>query len=102
MSSHDLEHVKEDIRRFNIVGITLGIGTILTVAAYYIHFDNFAYTVALALLIATVKASLVAGFFMHLISEKVMIYAVMAFTFFFFGAMMFLFIWGKYDIPRIF
>jgi hypothetical protein len=37
---------------------------------------------------------LVAGFFMHLISEKKMIYSVLAFTVFFFAALMYLTIWS--------
>ena len=40
--------------------------------------------VTVALLIATVKASLVACYFMHLISEKRLIFLVLAFTVFFF------------------
>jgi hypothetical protein len=36
----------------------------------------------------------VAGFFMHLISERKMIYCVLAFTGFFFAALMFLTLWS--------
>jgi len=40
-----------------------------------------------ALLVATVKGGLVAAFFMHLISEKKLIYGILALTLFFFFVM---------------
>jgi caa(3)-type oxidase subunit IV len=43
-----------------------------------------------ALLVATVKGSLVACYFMHLISEKKLIYAVLVLTAAFFLALLFL------------
>ena len=46
--------------------------------------------VAVALFIATIKGSLVACYFMHLISEKKLIYAVLAITVFKFVALMLL------------
>jgi caa(3)-type oxidase subunit IV len=44
--------------------------------------------VSVAVLIALVKGSLVAGYFMHLISEKKLIYAVLAVTVVFFAALL--------------
>jgi cytochrome c oxidase subunit IV len=41
-----------------------------------------------ALIVATIKGSLVACYFMHLISEKKLIYAVLGLTIFFFIALM--------------
>ena len=75
-------------------------GTILTVFMYSVHFDSMAVTITVALFIATVKALLVAGYFMHLISEKKAIYSTLAVTFFFFAAMMYLIVWGKDQVPR--
>jgi len=75
------------------------IGTVLTVAMYYQHFESVAVTVAIALIIATVKASLVAGFFMHLVSERKPIYAILVFTAFFFAGLMGLLIWSMHDNP---
>ena len=46
----------------------------------------------LALAVATIKGSLVAAFFMHLISERKLIYAVLVLTVFFFGVML----WGPW------
>ena len=50
--------------------------------------------IAIALFIASVKAFLVAGYFMHLISERKMIYIILAFTVFFFAGLMYLTIWS--------
>ena len=43
-----------------------------------------------ALAIAAVKGSLVAGFFMHLISEKQIVFSILIFTFIFFLALLIL------------
>jgi cytochrome c oxidase subunit IV len=95
--AHDVsKHVKVYIAVF----IGLLVGTIVTVGMYSVHFENMAVTITIALFIATVKAFLVAGFFMHLISEKKTIYAVLAATAFFFAGMMYLIIWGRGEVPR--
>src|SRR6266567_9077180 len=96
--SHDIsKHIKVYVGVF----VALLLGTILTVAMYYQHFDSVAVTVTIALFIATVKASLVAGFFMHLISERKAIYAILAFTAFFFAGLMALTIWATHDSPDL-
>jgi cytochrome c oxidase subunit 4 len=53
--------------------------TIVTVAISRVHLPLPA-AVAVALLVATVKGTLVACYFMHLISEKKLIYVVLALT----------------------
>src|SRR5258708_10416986 len=94
--SHDIsKHIKVYVSVF----VALLVGTALTVTMYYIHFDRMAVTVTIALFIATIKASLVAGFFMHLISEKKAIYAMLAVTVFFFAAMMYLLVWSRDQVP---
>ncbi len=40
-----------------------------------------------------------AGFFMHLISERKMIYTLLAFTVFFFAGLMGLTVWAMQDFP---
>lgn len=44
--------------------------TIITVGASYIHFESGAVNIVIALTIATMKASLVALFFMHLAHDR--------------------------------
>lgn len=50
-----------------------------TVGAYFLHLPLRA-AIALALLIATVKGTLVAAWFMHLVSERKMIYWMLGLT----------------------
>ena len=57
--------------------------TIITVAVSYLHLP-VPLAVTVALFVATVKGALVAGYFMHLISEKKLIIAVLALTVAFF------------------
>jgi cytochrome c oxidase subunit 4 len=94
--SHDIsKHVKVYIAVF----VALLLGTILTVSMYYCHFESIAVTISVALFIATVKASLVAGFFMHLISERKAIYSILLATVFFFTGMMYLTVWARGEMP---
>jgi len=94
MSDHHGHDVHQEVRRYVTVFVCLLIGTIVTVGAYYLHIPSVALTVAVALFIATIKAFLVAGYFMHLISEKKMIYGILAATVFFFAGLMYLTIWS--------
>jgi caa(3)-type oxidase subunit IV len=55
--------------------------------------------ITIALLIASVKGGLVASYFMHLISERKMIYTIMGFTAFFFIGLMFLTLSSFGDLP---
>src|SRR6266480_498405 len=94
--SHDIsKHIKVYVGVF----LALLVGTLLTVTMYYLHFNSVAVTITIALFIATIKASLVAGFFMHLISEKKAIYAILLATVFFFAGMMYLTVWARGEMP---
>src|ERR1044071_9761533 len=99
MSEHT-DDVSKHIRGYLIIGGTLIIGTVLTVLASYVDLGHH-WNIVLALVIATVKASLVALFFMHLISEKQMIYTVLGFTAFFFAGLMTLVLWHYGDFPPL-
>jgi cytochrome c oxidase subunit 4 len=70
----------------------------LTVGAAFYDLGH-AFNIALALLIASVKAFLVAGFFMHLLSEKKTIYAILICTVVFFAGLMTLTVMAHYDVP---
>ena len=83
MSNKDLAH---HITHYRNVCIYLLIGTALTVAASYLEFnvkDSIAGAVFVGLTIATIKGYLVAANFMHLNSEKKMIYWILMLTVFF-------------------
>ena len=94
------DHFSHHIRRYLFVFYALIFGTVITVAASYIPFGNREINIAVALVIAIAKASLVACYFMHLISERKMIYGIMAFTAFFFIGLMFLTLGTYADFPR--
>lgn len=96
---HDHEHIAHHVRRYLYVFFALILGTIFTVWASYIHFGSREINVAVALFIASCKAFLVAGYFMHLISEKKMIYGIMGFTVFFFVGLMTLTLLSYSDFP---
>ncbi|MGH7975289.1 MAG: hypothetical protein ACREC8_01365 [Limisphaerales bacterium] len=55
--------------------------------------------VAVILVIACVNAFVVAGFLMHLLSEKKMIYTLLAFTVVFFAGLMGLTLYAMQDFP---
>lgn len=97
MTDHSNDHASH-VRGYLIVGAALLIGTLLTVWASYIDLGHH-WNIVLALVIASVKASLVALFFMHLISEKTLIYLVLGFTAFFFIGLMFLTVGSYHDFP---
>jgi cytochrome c oxidase subunit 4 len=99
MSDHSTD-ISKHVRGYMIVGGTLLVGTILTVLASYVDLGHH-WNIVLALVIATVKASLVALFFMHLISERQMIYIVLAFTAFFLIGLMVLTIGSFGDFPPL-
>ena len=98
--SHEAHDAGAHVRTYLIIGAALIVGTILTVWASYINFGSRSINIAVALVIATVKASLVAGFFMHLISERRAIYLILASTAFFFVSLMFLTLWAMNDFPN--
>lgn len=85
------EYIAREKRRYLLVFGTLAILTVITVAVSYLKVSH-TMAIVIALIIASIKASLVAAFFMHLISERRFIYAVLGLTAFFFGVL----IWGPW------
>ena len=97
MSDPHSEHVHGSVKTYWKVFAALTIGTILTVLAAVVHLWGIAAAIAVAVLIATIKGSLVAGYFMHLFSEKRLIYWVLGLTAFFFVALIGLVLWTYRD-----
>jgi cytochrome c oxidase subunit 4 len=81
--------IDRHVRVYIMVFVTLMALTIITVAISRLHLP-VPIAVTIALIVATIKGSLVAGFFMHLISEKKVIYAVLGITVAFFVVLLFL------------
>ena len=94
--AHD---VQKSVRIYLTVFFALLILTVVTVWVSYLHLP-LAGAITVALIIATVKAGLVAGWFMHLISEQKSIYVVLIFSAIFFVAMISLFLLGDHDLLK--
>lgn len=86
-SDHTAADIDKHVRVYITVFVTLMALTLITVAISYLHLP-LPMAVTVALLVATIKGSLVACYFMHLISEKKLIYAVLGLTAVFFVALL--------------
>ncbi len=78
-AAHDPAEIDKHVRTYVMVFATLLVLTAVTVAVSYLHLEVHE-AIAVALVIATFKASLVALFFMHLISERQVILWILALT----------------------
>jgi len=87
MSVDSAEDIKKHVRVYIMVFVALAALTVITVGISYLHLPTH-LAITLALIVATVKGSLVALYFMHLISEKKVIYYVLAFCVIFFIVLM--------------
>ena len=86
--SHAID-IDKHVRTYILVFVSLMVLTLLTVGVWTIHLPIH-QAIAVALLIATIKGSLVACYFMHLISEKKLILWVLLLTVVFFFALLLL------------
>ena len=99
---HSVEHsvdFKTYIRRCIYVFIAVVCTTSLMIAASFLPNYGWTAKVAMILAIACVNAFVVAGFLMHLLSEKKMVYTVLSFTVFFVAGLFILTIYALHDFP---
>ncbi len=75
------------------------VATASMIGVSFLHDLGWPAKVSLILTVAAVNAFFVAGYLMHLLSEKRLIYTVLGFTVFFFIGLMFLTIWAMNDFP---
>ena len=87
MTSDHAVDIDRHVRVYITVFAVLMALTIITVAISRLHLP-VPIAVTVALLVATIKGSLVACYFMHLISEKKLIFAVLALTAVFFAVLL--------------
>lgn len=95
------DHAVDLNRYVRLCGVTFLVVLCTTsgmIATSYAHM-GWTLKVALILAIAVVNAFLVAGYLMHLLSEKKLIYTVLIFTVFFFIGLMGLTVWAMQDFP---
>ena len=77
-ASHSID-IKKHVRTYVTVFVALLALTIITVTVSYLHLSTVP-AIIVALTIAAIKGSLVASYFMHLISEKKLIYVTLILT----------------------
>ena len=75
---HDVD-IDRQVKIYVTVFVALMALTLITVAVSYLDLSPM-MAVTVALFVATIKGSLVACYFMHLISERKLIYAVLVIT----------------------
>ena len=84
--AHD--DIRSHVKTYFMVFGALMVLTIITVGVSYVHLP-IAAAVTVALIVATIKGSLVAMYFMHLLHERKVIYWVLMLTVVFFVFLMF-------------
>ncbi len=94
-------NVQKHVRGYLMVGATLLAFTAITVALSYVNFGAPKANIAVAMLVATFKAGLVAAIFMHLAAEKRLIYRILVFTGFFVLGLFWLIFLAWYDYPVV-
>ena len=87
MTSDHAVDIDKHVRIYITVFVALMVLTVVTVTVSRFHLP-VPVAVSVALIVATIKGSLVACYFMHLISEKKLILAVLALTAVFFAALL--------------
>jgi cytochrome c oxidase subunit IV len=91
--------IQKHVRGYLMVGGLLLAFTAITVALSYVHFGTDKANIAIAMLVATLKAAAVAAVFMHLAAEKRLIYRILIFTGFFVLGLFWLTLFAWYDYP---
>jgi len=69
ISESEAARVKSHLRVYVMVFVALAVLTVVTVGISYINLPT-GLAIAVAMVVATVKASLVGGYFVHLLSEE--------------------------------
>ena len=99
----DHAHAEEMLKHIKIyifVFLALAVLTLVTVWAAHLEVSPTMHIV-IAMAIATLKAGLVAAFFMHLISENKVLYSILAFTVVFFLVLIFITFFTDINMLRI-
>ena len=87
------------LRRCAVIFLAVVCTTSAMIWASFLPHFGWPAKVTMIIAIAIVNAFLVAGFLMHLLSEKKMIYTVLGFTVIFFAGLMGLTMWAMSDFP---
>ncbi len=99
MSEPQTDVFRSTACRCKVIFVAVACGTLAMVAASYAPLGDRSFNITAILTGACVNAFLVAGYLMHLVSERKMILIVLAFTAVFFVGLMGLTVWAHGDIP---
>jgi heme/copper-type cytochrome/quinol oxidase subunit 4 len=91
----DVQNVKKHVQQHLIIAVGLALGSLMTLWTSQTNFGSFGLNVAITLAVAAVQAFFVAGFYMHLLSERKMIYCFLVFTAVFFVVMIGVTFWAR-------
>ena len=95
MSGH-VHDIQKEVKTYLMVFAALLVLTAITVLISRYHLPS-GVAIPLALTVAIIKGGLVVGFFMHLISERQLIYVLLVFVIIFFLGLLMLPIYNDYD-----
>lgn|SRR3989338_2176086 len=95
----DTHDIQAEVKGYIIVFVSLLALTVITVTISYLKL-NITAAIGVALFIAIVKASLVACYFMHLISERKLIYMILIFLIVFFLGVIMIPLYESVDVPQ--
>lgn len=84
---HSIDEINRHVKKYKFVYLLLMILSALTVTTHYFHL-GMALAITVALGIALVKGTMVAGYFMHLFGEKKIIFMVLVIMLIFFVVLM--------------
>lgn len=87
MTHMDLEKTRKTVKMYFAIGASLFVFTVITVAVNQVHLAVPA-AITVALIIASIKGSMVASIFMHLNHEQKWIYGALLLTVLFFAVLM--------------
>jgi len=99
MSEHTPENFQNYAKRcFIVFGVVMVI-TLMMVGVHYSHLSTVA-RISLTLAAALVNATLVAGYLMHIVSERKLTITMLLFTLFFFVMLFILTIGARLSVPQ--
>lgn len=93
----NIEALQKSIKWYIIIGLVLIAFSGLTVGLSYVELPTHSLNIIVGMILATIKAALVALIFMHLSHERPLIYKVLAFTVVFVLALFLLFVFSHGD-----
>jgi caa(3)-type oxidase subunit IV len=85
------EEIQKSIKWYFAIGLGLIVATVITVLLSYVEMPTHGLNILVGLIVAAIKVTFVGLYFMHLKSERALIYKVLAFTAVFVTALFLLF-----------